>query len=53
MDDEQTARMYAKYILGREDYNDLTYEGGSGKGTLKSVDGTETYIDNANDEDMR
>lgn len=53
MDDEKTARMYAKYILGREDYDELTYEGGNGIGTLKSTDGTETYIDEADDDEMR
>ena len=53
MDDEQTARMYAKYVLDRDDYDELTYEGGSGKGTLKTVDGNEKIIDAGNDEDMR
>lgn len=52
--DEDLARAYAKEILGKteEEINNLNYEKGNGKGTLKTDDGT-VVLDNKNDEQMR
>jgi hypothetical protein len=54
MNDEKTAREYAKKILGYsdEEVEAMTYEGGSGKGTLKTVSG-DKIVDGANDDAMR
>ena len=52
--DEDLARAYARDILGmtEEEVNNLNYDGGWGKGTLKSDDGTKV-LDGKNDEQMR
>ena len=52
--DEDLARRYAIEILGKDEdeVRNLNYDGGWGKGTLKTDDGT-TILDEKNDEEMR
>ena len=49
--DEDLAREYAKTVL-KEDVSQLTYTGGTGKGTLTRADRT-TVIDEMSDEEMK
>lgn len=53
MNDEDLARLYAREVLGREDWETLSYDGGSGKGTLKDDNTAIEGMDEKSDEEMR
>ena len=53
MNDEDLARLYAREVLGREDWETLSYDGGSGKGTLKDSNTAIEGMDEKSDEEMR
>lgn len=53
MNDEDLARLYAREVLGREDWGTLSYEGGTGKGTLKDGNTAIEGMDEKSDEEMR